>query len=118
MKLQNNFTTIEQSNRLLEIGLPADSADLLYDNEWLKIDEYDPPIVLYKTYKFTDYNQQVYAPCWSVGRLEEILKICITDKKELEEIFEYLKDTYDSVECLIQIYKDWLSLLDFSKLED
>jgi hypothetical protein len=27
-KLQNNFTTPEQSKRLLELGVPADSADL------------------------------------------------------------------------------------------
>lgn len=26
-KLQNNFTTPEQSKRLLELGVPADSAD-------------------------------------------------------------------------------------------
>ena len=29
-KLQNNFTTLEQSKRLLELGVPADSADMYY----------------------------------------------------------------------------------------
>ena len=28
--LQNNFTTPEQSKRLLELGVPADSADIYY----------------------------------------------------------------------------------------
>lgn len=75
-KLQNNFTTPEQSKRLLELGVPADSADCLYDNAWLKIDEDDVPLVIYKTNKFTDYDQQEYTPCWSVGRLLEIYLIC------------------------------------------
>ena len=29
VKLQNNFTTPEQSKRLLELGVPADSADCI-----------------------------------------------------------------------------------------
>ena len=75
-KLQNGFTTPEQSKRLLELGVPANSADLFYDNEWLKIDKDDVPLVIYKTNKFTDYDQQEYTPCWSVGRLIEIYLIC------------------------------------------
>ena len=30
-QLQNNFTTPEQSKRLLELGVPADSADMFYN---------------------------------------------------------------------------------------
>lgn len=30
-KLHNDFTTPEQSKRLLELGVPADSADMLWD---------------------------------------------------------------------------------------
>lgn len=30
-KLQNNFTTPEQSKRLLELDVPADSADCYFD---------------------------------------------------------------------------------------
>lgn len=30
-KLQNNFTTVGQSKRLLEMGLPADSADCCHN---------------------------------------------------------------------------------------
>lgn len=32
-KLQNNFTTPEQSKRLLELGVPADSADCFWFDE-------------------------------------------------------------------------------------
>ena len=31
MKLQNNFTTIEQSKKLLELGVPEWTADMFYD---------------------------------------------------------------------------------------
>ena len=31
-KLQNNFTTPEQSKRLLKLGVPADSADCVLEN--------------------------------------------------------------------------------------
>lgn len=31
--LQNNFTTPEQSKRLLEVGVPADSADFYWKHE-------------------------------------------------------------------------------------
>lgn len=61
-KLQNNFTTPEQSKKLLELGVSVDSADCLLDTEWLKIDEDDVPSVIHKTHKFTDYNQQDYTP--------------------------------------------------------
>ena len=30
-KLQQNFTTTEQSKRLLELGVPADSADCYFE---------------------------------------------------------------------------------------
>lgn len=116
--LQNNFTTAEQSKQLLELGLPADSADCLLDNGWLEIDKDDVPLVIDKRNKFTDYDQQEYTPCWSVGRLIEVLKVCIIDKFELEEIFEYLKDCVDTVNILLQIYKEWKDFIDFSKLEE
>ena len=37
--LQNNFTIPAQSKRLLELGVPADSADYYYDKEEIKIIE-------------------------------------------------------------------------------
>ena len=78
-KLQNNFTTHEQSKRLLELGVLADSADCFY----LKV----PPVEDY-VYVLTDnrtYTEQVniseftyrdFISCWSVGRLIEIYHIC------------------------------------------
>lgn len=70
-KLQNNFTTPEQSKRLLELGVPVDSADCYYDSwgqiQWRQLKDLDHDF-------FQKYNY--YTPCWSVGRLIEIYLIC------------------------------------------
>ena len=82
-KLQNNFTTPEQSNRLLELGVPADSADM----KWRRIKRNshgDKPLVKCEwnvalkdqtelVCRFMEYE---YIPCWSVGRLIEIWLLC------------------------------------------
>jgi hypothetical protein len=67
--LQRNFTTPEQSKRLLELGVPEWTADCFY-----KLDLYS-----FKTEMcFTKEDSLLhhYTPCWSVGRLIEIYLIC------------------------------------------
>ena len=78
-KLQNNFTTPEQSKRLLELGVPADSADCFY----LKVhpvEDYVYVLTDNRTYTeqaaISDYEYSYFLPCWSVGRLIEIYHIC------------------------------------------
>jgi hypothetical protein len=66
-KLQNNFTTPEQSKRLLELGVPADSADMYYTRT--------NPIP--KVYIEGTTRHAYHTPCWSVGRLIEIYHICV-----------------------------------------
>lgn len=70
-QLQSNFTTPEQSKRLLELGAPANSADCYYD-------QYQ--ILNFRTeldygYDFFELNFR-FIPCWSVGRLIEIYNEC------------------------------------------
>lgn len=122
-KLQNGFTTIEQSNRLLESGLSADSADCYLDGSTV--------IVLNgKTFQET-YNEDLhlarlhlaeyphYIPCWSVGRLQEIAKISAKEK-------EYYYAALDSVGHQDDFVEWWVKhftltdnvLFDFSKLEE
>ena len=69
-KLQSNYTTIEQSKRLLELGVPADSADLLQVQDYIMVRNEDESIC------DIIENNQCVKPCWSVGRLIEIAKIC------------------------------------------
>ena len=68
IQLQNNFTTPEQSKRLLDLGLPADSADCYYISYGAV---YVIPNGGYDD-KYIFLHEVGYTPCWSVGRLIEI----------------------------------------------
>lgn len=116
-KLQNNFTTPEQSKRLLELGVPANSADCYYD-------QYQ--ILNFRTeldygYDFFELNFR-FIPCWSVGRLIEILEITLgtpwSDNEELGEstLLERVVRDLEYVVKYKEIFKD--NRIDFSKLEE
>jgi hypothetical protein len=79
-KLQNNFTTTEQSKRLLELGVPADSADLFYSKFECETFENRPTLCYDKKYSdiVPDGYEKDYLPCWSAGRLIEIYQICVS----------------------------------------
>lgn len=71
-----HYTTIEQSKKLVELGLNPDTADMKW---YYWKDEIDAPKVptlgfdkaVLESYKNT---QAVYLPCWSLGALLEVLK--------------------------------------------
>ena len=80
-KLQNDFTTPEQSKRLLELGVPADSANYVYV---YYEDENSLRMILQQDITYAVYSESVKllpnrktAPCWSAGRLMEIYGICM-----------------------------------------
>lgn len=108
-KLQNNFTTPEQSKRLLELGVPKNSANHYYgkDGKLHYIDGTIPYSLLWKT---------GCTPCWSVGRLIEIYDICRYYDGDYDEV--YGKETY--IETFISAIEEAIldDMLDFSKLED
>lgn len=114
-RLQCNFTTPEQSKRLLELGVPADSADcyinlrnnypygILFENE------------SYSDYKFAgDMNDSNVLPCWSVGRLMEIYVIV----RGLDISYLPIERGEDMVKYLIRLYEEKAKDMDFSKLEE
>ena len=116
-KLQNNFTTPEQSKRLLELGVPAWTADCFYDHfgyRNIRDCEYELQRNFFKD-GFKHYDKYEGAsPCWSVGRLMEIYEIvgenagqCVSTTKSTSRI-----------ESLVQLYEENATLLDFSKLEE
>lgn len=80
-KLQNNFTTPEQSKRLLELRVPADSADCYNTTKHIGI---IPDGATYKDvwemsiWRNENGNHIEMYPCWSVGRLIEIYHICVS----------------------------------------
>lgn len=129
-KLQNNFTTPEQSKRLLELGVPADSADMLWDGTYDLVNGWefeDYPTFSNKHYS---YYQSLYReedsvnilPCWSVGRLMEIFEMCDVMPEETKNnmcsipsikrmsYMEYM------MKCFTKAIE--MKILDFSKLEE
>lgn len=104
--LQNNFTTLEQSKRLLELGVPANSADCYYLD--LGLGEYsDKP--------YWGFNADEF-PCWSACRLMEIYDICRCYDGDWDEV--YRKETY--IETYVSAIEEAVldDMMDFSKLED
>lgn len=79
-KLQNNYTTVEQSKRLLELGVPEWTADCYNTNKHIgKIPEGATYKDVWQMSIWRDKNGnhiEMY-PCWSVGRLIEIYHICV-----------------------------------------
>lgn len=111
-KLQSNYTTPEQSKRLLELGVPANSADCYYD-------QYQ--ILNFRTeldygYDFFELNFR-FIPCWSVGRLIEIMNICAKPKEQATMVEEMLY-CKDLVELLVYMIEANKQVIDFSKLEE
>ena len=110
-KLQNDFTTREQSKRLLELGVPEDSANCFID-EYLRVHEI-PQVngnLLFSQLK----RRTIYTihPCWSAGRLMEIYGICMG-----VEGFFYCKGKFidEAIRRIEGSVRD--NLIDFSKLE-
>lgn len=81
-KQQNDFTTREQSKQLLELGVPADSANLFYSKFECETFENRPTLCYGRKYSdiVPSGYEKNYLPCWSVGRLIEIYEICTQTK--------------------------------------
>lgn len=116
-KLGNNYTTTEQSKQLLELGLPVNSADCYTWDSLIFIRNNRM-----KNKEFFERLKKEISPCWSAGRLIEILEIIFgtpwSDHEELgkstliERVFRDFKDVVKYKEK----FKD--SRIDFSKLND
>jgi hypothetical protein len=132
-KLQNNFTTPEQSKRLLELGVPADSADCIAHIVDNGIDTYKDFVlkgdvrisVINERHTYTKaitledgdrWLDEPY-PCWSVGRLIEIYLLCAELKKP-QMIF--IKEDVLMMDRMINELCRMAESekLDFSKLEE
>lgn len=111
-KLQNNFTTPEQSKRLLELGVPADSADLYYQ------DYGSIPMVVWTETQPQNLIRGILKPCWSVGRLIEIYNTCVDfDLDNGAAIVIFIQDKSPIVQ-MMEMFEDKVSIMDFSKLEE
>ena len=143
-ELQNNFTTPEQSKKLLELGVPADSSDMYYEQysesvvyvgevgdvpkgKTFYIDE---PVLRHINPEGTwtckngervdlsgkvDELRKTDIPCWTVGRLIEIFEICTGLVWENEVI-----DGYTKIDMLLEDFDDREDKyhFNFSKLDE
>ena len=101
MKFNDNFTTKQQGETLITLGLPPATADCFYDHFGYK-NVRDSGIELSEdffssTEKYFDKHEGAF-PCWSVGRLIAIYELCTGLKFErgscdnlIEDFIEHIK---------------------------
>ena len=115
---QNDYTTSEESNTtheqskwLLEFGLPANSADYYFGkNGKIRYINGSIPYSLLWAVGCT--------PCWSSGRLKEILKVCLESKLEPNNILQNIEECINTPETLIQIFKEMKEEINLSKTKN
>jgi len=110
--LQNNYTTPEQSKRLLEAGLPAESADCYYGALGFGNGYHKYPSICWSD----GFSGNIDIPCWSVGRLVEILQILDASPDFVFHRPDVEKDG-GYAGYLVRVIDDWSGLWNFSKLE-
>lgn len=129
MKLQNNFTTIEESKKLLELGVPEWTADMFYVvnskkkyRSWENCPEIIPFNTTYREYlaygeNFDVFKHEYYYPCWSVGRLIEITNICSIHS--IASIYRTDRDV-TQIDIILETIFNRIhgNSIDFSKLEE
>lgn len=129
MKLKNNFTTIEQSKKLLELGVPEWTADMFYDinserkyRSWEFCPEAIPLNTTYRKYlaygeNYDVFKHEYFYPCWSVGRLIEIMNICSIHN--IVSIYRTDRDV-TQIDIIIETIINRINgnSIDFSKLEE
>ena len=113
-QLQNNFTTPEQSKRLLELGLSADSADGVYQLKQVGINFImsKTPDIIPPTIRLS-WGGNTRIPCWSVGRLIEIWQLCIGSDYIIYNDDNLTETLIDNIAGAIEN-----NYMNFSKLEE
>ena len=127
--MKNNFTSFEQSKRLIELGVPVDSADCVgyivdksdIFNEYFQKGE-TRITAINPRHTYTQVTTLKYGekwidepfPCWSVGRLIDI----INNSTKLGYLVLYSSDIL--IERLIKVIENHSKFneIDFSKLEE
>lgn len=105
-----DYTTPEQSKKLLELGLPIESANIVY---------YHTPDSLHDPYFITEKRQLENLkagkglPCWSVGRLINIFECCTGVKYNHNSDMSLLDDIFSKIQSFTNA-----NLFDFLKLDE
>ncbi len=113
-KLQKDFTTPEQSKRLLELGVPVWTANGQYN-------DFNGDILVPPDWSVFSpvYEDNIRKPCWSAGRLIKIVNVCCTDDNVKDEIaIEVMYSNKNSAQLIIEMMSEYAYVMDFSKLEE
>ena len=103
MKLQHNYTTVEQSKRLIDAGLPAETADCCLERvEGTESDRMVTVTEWEENYDF--YKEEDLFPCWSLGRLIELCTYLL-EKIPSNPLFLKLEYTRNMVEDIVKWFE-------------
>ena len=120
---ENNFTTVEQSKRLLELGVPADSADCYYLRE-------HPERIYVARESISKIRLRLHSthamPCWSAGQLLKICFICGGEKfiKDSTSMLRSFTGTSlsrridEMTETIVRFMEDRDDIFDFTQLNN
>lgn len=115
VKLDNQYTSVEQSEKLIELGVPEDSADCYYEMSYRPIRQLLPDDVLFSQlpqYMDDEDGDLDIVPCWSAGRLIEIQEKC-TESKFFRTLHpDLLGDIIGQIEYTVGTVR-----MNFSKLD-
>lgn len=98
-----NYTTKEQSKRLIELGVPENSADCYYT------EESNTPNWIEEGKKYSEINiSDNLTPCWSIGQIINVL----SESYKLHSSFSYVYDLGNRFTC-----DEWVKEVEF-RIED
>lgn len=116
-KINKDYTTPEQSKRLLKLGVPANSANMYYydmGNGFI----YTPDMIEGSE----DFDDPRYLPCWTTGRLMYIINTCVPQVYSRMLIFMNmnLHKIADFIEMCLIVYEVLVGkdMINFNRLED
>lgn len=116
-KANRDYTTPEQSKRLLALGVPANSANMYYYDFGTGF-IYAPDLLD----DIEDFDDPRYLPCWTTGRLMWIINKCVPKSynrfliftnMNLHQIADFIEMNLITYEVLVQ-----QEMIDFSRLEE
>ena len=109
-----HYTNHEQSKKLMDVGLPANSADMCYTiNDELKMLRTIPTCIPYRDFTAKEF----YLPCWSTGELLRLLNLCtLRPTPEYED--DYIGYLVSAIYDRIKRNKTNPGTFDLSKLAD
>lgn len=112
IKLPNDFTTPEQSKRLIELGVPIESANIVY---YHTPDSWHDPYLINEPRHIENLKSGKGLPCWSTDRLMKIFAICF-DPDFIH--FDTYADGINFLKQMIDKFETYAENMDFSKLEE